>query len=136
MEQSYIVKARELREKGYNCAQSVACAFVDILPIDEVTLYKLSEGFGGGMGGNDGTCGALSGAIMVVSLLSSSGDVQNISKEKTYPLVKELYDSFVTITSSPICKELKGSTTGEPLHPCNLCVEDAVRLTYSLIQKI
>jgi len=136
MEQAYMNRVEELREKGYNCAQSVSCTFVDLLPIDEPTLFKISEGFGGGMGGNDGTCGALSGAIMVISLLSSSGNSDESTKKQTYRLSKELYDSFVSLTSSPICSELKGDENNEPLFPCEQCIKEAVRLTYSLIKDL
>ena len=33
-------------EKGYNCAQAVACAYADDLGIDEELLFRLTEGFG------------------------------------------------------------------------------------------
>ncbi len=136
MEHEYIERVEKLREKGYNCAQSVACTFVDLLPIDEPTLFKISEGFGGGIGGHDGICGALSGAVMVASLLSSSGSSDEITKEKTYQLSKQLYDSFVSIAGSPICTELKGESTGEPLFPCEMCIREAVRLTWSVIEPL
>ena len=44
-------KAIELRNSGYNCAQTVACSFKDLLEIDEETLMSITIGFGGGMGG-------------------------------------------------------------------------------------
>ena len=43
--------------KGYNCAQSVAFAFLDKVDIDPETLFKVTEGLGLGMGGMEGTCG-------------------------------------------------------------------------------
>ena len=38
------------REKGYNCAQAVACTYCDLLGVDEKTVFKAIEGFGAGMG--------------------------------------------------------------------------------------
>ena len=50
--------------KGYNCAQSVAFAFLDKVDIDPETLFKVTEGLGLGMGGMEGTCGAISAAAV------------------------------------------------------------------------
>ena len=47
-------RAQELHGKGYNCAQSVACAYCDLVGLDEQTAYKMAEGFGLGMG-----CGSI-----------------------------------------------------------------------------
>lgn len=134
MKEKYVQRAAQLNSDGYNCAQAVVCAFADILDIDEQTLFKLAEGFGGGMGGYEGTCGALSGGILVISLLTSSGNSTQPTKEKTYKLVKDLFDQFVKNSGSSVCKELKGLETGVVLHPCALCIQDAVRLTYEHIQ--
>ena len=43
-------KAIELHGKGYNCFQSVACVFAPELDVDEVTAFRMGEGFGLGMG--------------------------------------------------------------------------------------
>ena len=45
-------RAQELHGKGYNCAQSVVCAYCDLVGLDEQTAYKMAEGFGLGMGRN------------------------------------------------------------------------------------
>ena len=42
-------KAALLHAKGYNCAQSVACAFCEELGLDEQLIFKLNEGFGAGL---------------------------------------------------------------------------------------
>jgi len=130
MEEIYVQKAIELRNSGYNCAQTVACSFKNLLDIDEKTLFSITTGFGGGMGGNEGTCGALSGAIAVVSLIKSNN---NESKEEIYDSIKKLFNQFVEHNGSSICKELKGSETGVELTSCKDCVLDAVRLTYHII---
>jgi C_GCAxxG_C_C family probable redox protein len=133
MENTYVTRAREYHEKGYNCAQSVACAFLPVLTIDEPTLFAVMEGFGGGMGGNDATCGALSGAVAVGSLLTSSGDVNTITKAKTYELAKVMVQKFEQKTKSLVCKELKGTESGVPLQSCPLCIEDAVLIAQQVL---
>lgn len=53
-------KAIELHDRGCNCAQAVACAFAEEIGVPEETLFAAAEGFGLGMGGMEGTCGAVS----------------------------------------------------------------------------
>ena len=72
-----IQKALENHKKGMNCCQAVACAFADVMDVDENTIFKLGEGFGAGMGGMQCTCGAVSGAVLVAGMKNSSGDVTN-----------------------------------------------------------
>ena len=48
-------------DKGYNCAQSVACTYADLVGLDEATMFKVTEGLGKGMGGTLATCGARTG---------------------------------------------------------------------------
>ena len=43
-------KAVAKYRNGYNCCQAVACVFADETGMDEAVLYKIGEGFGGGMG--------------------------------------------------------------------------------------
>ena len=61
---------------GYNCAQSVACAFADKVDLDKVALFKVTEGLGLGMGGMNGTCGAISAAAVLAGLKDSTGDLE------------------------------------------------------------
>lgn len=42
-------KAAQNHQKGYNCAQAVACAFSEEMGIDESTIFKMMEGHGLGM---------------------------------------------------------------------------------------
>lgn len=133
MENAFVERARENHEKGYNCAQSVACAFLPVLSIDESTLFSVMEGFGGGMGGNEATCGALSGAVAVASLLTSSGNSESLTKAKTYELAKEMVELFGQRTQSLVCKEIKGTESGVALRSCPLCIEDAVLIAQQVL---
>ena len=47
-------QAAQFHAMGYNCAQSVACAFADKVDLDKVALFKVTEGLGLGMGGMNG----------------------------------------------------------------------------------
>lgn len=131
---TYVEKANENHKKGYNCAQSIICAFADLFGLDEQTAYKMSEGFGSGMGGRMETCGALTGAYMVLGMKNCSEELGNrTSRMETYQLVKKLTAEFEAMNGSALCKELKGVTGGEVLRSCPGCVEDAAKLTAALL---
>lgn len=60
-------KASEYFEAGYNCSQAILAAFSDELDLTEDEALRIASGFGGGMGSGE-TCGAVTGAIMVLGL--------------------------------------------------------------------
>jgi len=122
-----IAKSMEYHKRGYNCCQAVACAFLDKTDLDEETMFKLTEGFGLGMGGMKGTCGAVSGAVLLAGLLDSSANLEKPdSKGKTYKLSKQIVNEFIEKNKSIVCEEIKGVETGEVLRSCNGCIKDAV----------
>lgn len=124
-------------ERGYNCAQAVACALAPEVGADVETVYVLSEGFGAGMGGHTETCGAISGGIMAISQVSSGGtEVSGTTKMQTYQLVKELVERFGEKNGSTLCCELKGiGCEHGPLRSCPGCIEDAVELSAQIIDR-
>ena len=63
-----------------NCAQAVALAFADELPLDEETISKLAAGYGAGMGCMEATCGALVGAVMAAGLLTDGQGTARYAK--------------------------------------------------------
>lgn len=128
-------RAMRLQERGFNCAQAAACAFTQFVPIEESHLYKLTEGFGGGMGDHHGTCGAISGCIAIISMIHSNGDPSKTTKRETYELVNRLFKRFREKTGSSICKELLGEETGIELRSCKGCVEDAVNITNDILRE-
>lgn len=114
-----IEKAVENKKSGrYNCAQSVACAFCDVTGLDEETLAAATSAYGSGMGNMEGTCGALTGAGMVVGMA-----VRDRVKSRT--VMKSLMVKFAERNGATCCKVLKGVGTGKPLRACNDCVADA-----------
>lgn len=131
---SYVEKAKENHKKGYNCAQAVFCAFSDLLGLDEKQAYSISEGFGSGMGGRLMTCGALTGAYMVLSMKNSDGTPgSKVTRMDTYKLIKDLTAEFEEKNGSALCKELKGLTGGSVLRSCPGCVEDAAQMTAAIL---
>ena len=69
---SRIEKALENHKKGYNCSQSVACAFCDKVGIEEKVMFQMMEAFGLGGGDMCGTCGAVAGAAAIIGMVNST----------------------------------------------------------------
>lgn len=123
-------------DKGYNCCQAVACAFHEELNVPEEILFKAGEGFGLGMGGMGGTCGAISGAVMIAGFLNSSGVIKTPpTKGATYSLARELHQKFKEKNGATLCKDLKGIETGNVLRSCPDCIMDAVELVEDALMK-
>ncbi|MCK5137022.1 MAG: C_GCAxxG_C_C family protein [Bacteroidales bacterium] len=101
--------ASELFLSGYNCAQSVVLSFADDLKFSKELAQKMAAGFGGGMGKQQETCGAVTGAIMLLGLLKGEQVNNNDElKSQVYGSVKELIREFVSEFKSTNCKDLIG----------------------------
>ena len=121
-------------KSGYNCAQAVACAYCDLVGIDEETMFRMTEGLGLGMGGMEGTCGAITGAVAVIGAIKSCGDIEKpVSKAATYKLTGELVKRFQEKNQATKCKDLKGIETGKVLRSCPGCIEDATAILEEIL---
>ena len=112
--------AMELHEKGYNCAQAVACSFCKDFGVEEEEM-----------------CGALSGMMMIMGLAGSVGNPEKgpITKGRTYKTVKNHVLKFKEKNGSYLCRELKGVDTGVVLCSCPQCIRDAVALTEEYLKE-
>lgn len=130
----------EMMATGYNCAQSVLSVFCEDLNFDKEAALKLTTGFGSGMARRQEVCGAVSGAIMAISLKFGRGlaDEKSVA-ENTYLLVGELMKRFTDKYGSCLCRVLLDgcdllSESGRIFYKendfsgkiCRPCVADAV----------
>ncbi len=123
-----------LHDKKFNCCQAVACAFAEEVGVDEKTLFQAGEGFGLGMGCMDGTCGALSGAIMLAGFKNSDGNLENPgTKASTYQISKQLLGAFKEKCGATICRDLKGVDTGKMLCSCPDCICNGVEVVQEVL---
>lgn len=121
-------------DKGYNCAQAVACTYCDMVGVDEETMFKMTEALGLGMGGMEGTCGALTGACVLAGMKQSSGNLETPdSKAKSYKLSREILSQFEKKNQSVVCKTLKGVETGKVLRSCSDCIKDAAKIAEQVL---
>lgn len=94
---------------GFNCAQAVISTYCERLGLDKTTALRIAGGFGGGMGYIGETCGAVTGAFMLIGLkYGKIHSEDNEAKEKTYALIKEFTKRFKDINGSVRCTELLG----------------------------
>jgi C_GCAxxG_C_C family probable redox protein len=101
--------------QGFCCSQAVLAVYAEELGIARETALKISRGFGGGMGRMARTCGAVTGAFMVLGLRygnADAGDKQ--AKEETYRLVREFARRFEKRNGSIICRDLLGCDISKP----------------------
>lgn len=140
-------QAKSLFLSGHNCAQSVLLSFAPDLHYSAELAEKIAAGFGGGMGKTQHTCGAVTGAIMVLGLLQGE-KVNNNEELKTesYRTVKEMMQSFTEEFGTTSCSELTGCDLNTPEGSaafrennimekvCAGCVAHAVRIVESVSQ--
>lgn len=99
----------EMFSKGYNCAQAVFAALAEEIGIDKLTALKVGGAFGGGMGRNGLTCGAVTGALMAIGYKYGKDSEENTTgKDFTYKLVNQFFKEFVEENGSIECKTLVG----------------------------
>ena len=114
--------AISLHDKGYNCAQAVACTYCEQAGLDEETVKNLTQGFAVGMGGSmEATCGAIIGAVNVLGMI-------NKNPQKTMQSARRIISRFKEQNGTVICKELKGIADGVVRRECIDCVKDAAVL--------
>jgi C_GCAxxG_C_C family probable redox protein len=105
---SDVEKAVEVFKEGFSCSQAVLGAYCEQFGLDKKTAYKISSGFGGGMH-LDQTCGAVTGALMVIGLKygrTRADDVE--AKMKTAKMTNEFAKKFKARHGSISCTELIG----------------------------
>ena len=118
-------------KKGCNCAQAVACVFADKLGYSEDEIFRLTEAFGGGMGGTQGVCGAVSAMVFVVGGLKSFGidKLPETNKKESYDCARRLMEIFQNRIGTTICRDIKG----QQLHSCDACIAEAVKILEEFI---
>ncbi|MDD5129304.1 MAG: C-GCAxxG-C-C family protein [Candidatus Omnitrophica bacterium] len=112
---SKTAKAVSCFKEGFSCSQAILSTYAQELGLDKDTALKVSGAFGGGMAGMAETCGAVTGAFMVIGL--KYGKIRpedEESKRKAYALVKDFVKRFKAKNSSIVCKELLGCDIGTP----------------------
>ena len=136
-------RSLELFKSGYFCAESVLLAIAESQGIQSDLIPKIATGFCSGISRTGGMCGAVSGAIMGISLVAGRSSPSE-SLEFNYTLTQKLISLFERRYGSVNCRQLIGcdltTESGQRFflenHLMDCCLqyaEDATRMAISLI---
>lgn len=95
--------------EGFSCSQAIVSTFAADFSLDRDTALKIACSFGGGMAQMADTCGAVTGAFMVIGLKHGRTRLDDLNaKQETYRLVKEFVAQFKARHKTIVCRELLG----------------------------
>ena len=139
-----VEKAVQCFSSGYNCSQSIFSVYSENFGVTSDLAYKIASGFGGGMGRLCETCGAVTGAYMVIGLkYGYVAPNDKDKKEKIYALVREFTRRFRERNKSARCEDLLGTNllTGDKEKAaqqvkliCPKMVRDAAEILEELLE--
>ena len=133
---SKVEEALSLFKEGFSCSQAVFAPYAKALGMDYEMALKVSQGFGGGMGGMRGECGAVTGAYMVISLIHGRTKAEDgAARLKTFTLVKEFSKRYKEIHGTSVCGELLKGKKGTHYEMCSDYVKDACEILEDLLSE-
>ena len=100
--------------KGFNCSQGVLGSYCEQFGLECDKAFKVATGFGGGMR-MGGTCGSVTGALMVLGLkYGNTAAEDKEAKANTYKKVEEYTKRFKARNDSVTCRDLLGCDISTP----------------------
>ena len=138
-----ILRAREVFLQGYNCSQSVFCAYADDYDMPLELALRVSASLGGGIARMRETCGAVCGMAMLVGMEEGQTQPNDLQqKQKNYQIVQNLASRFREMHGSIKCSELLQLRKDAPItaapdertadyykkRPCLQMIESAVAI--------
>jgi C_GCAxxG_C_C family probable redox protein len=139
-----VEKTVDLFAAGLNCSQAMLTVFGEPYGLDAKMAEKLGRPLGGGMGRLALTCGAVTGAVLILGLAKDHQD-EGEARKVSYSAVQELFRRFEALHGTTECKNLLGAdmSTAEGLKKIqeeklvsNLCpvfVRDAAAILAQLL---
>lgn len=104
-------RAGQLFDSGLYCAESVLKAMAEDQDIDSDIIPKIATGLCSGIARTCRTCGAVSGAVMGISLVYGRNTPAK-DVEYVYALIQKFIDGFSRKFGSSDCRELIGCDLG------------------------
>lgn len=108
-------KAAETFAQGFNCAQAVLEGFAESLQMKRRDALRVAGALGGGMAHSGLTCGAVTGALLVLGLRfgkTEPGD--DASRERAVAKGRALLEAFREAHGSCDCRDLVGYDFSQP----------------------
>jgi len=141
------ILAAEKFGSGYNCSQSVLSVFAEDFGMTKDCCLRLASPFGSGIARMQETCGAITGALMVIGLKYGKGEHGlEVDKANAYKISLQLISKFKERHQSINCFELLDNldiNTPEGIAEiqkrklfrckCSKYVQDAVEIAESIL---
>ena len=133
MDENKLKRAGQAYREGFTCSQAVFSAYSEDIGIDNVTACRIMEGFGGGFGGMQEVCGALTAACAIISYYSSDGTPDGDEKrQKTYLKIQQAAELFKKEYSGITCREVLRGECPKAFQ-CGMKVKDAVLIVDKIL---
>jgi C_GCAxxG_C_C family probable redox protein len=101
------IQAQTYFSQGYLCSQSILMAYGPLFNLERDMAARIAAPFGAGVARRGETCGAVSGACMVLGLKNGhTSAVDSDAKERTYRAVQEFISQFQLKFGSIKCSQL------------------------------
>ncbi len=131
---SKVEQVLECFKEGFSCSQAVFATYAKELGMEYEIALKVSQAFGGGMGGMGGECGAVTGAYMVISLIHGRTRAEDSeARLTTFRLVEEFSKRFKAIHGTSTCSNLLQGKEGTHYEKCKDYVRDASLILEDLL---
>lgn len=120
---------------GFYCSEAMVRAFNEVYELGlQESVYKMSTGFGSGLGESGCACGAVTGGVSLIGLVAGREKVYE-SERIAYLAVKKLHDGFRAKHKAMCCRVLTKTVKWNSAEHKKLCeqyVIDAAVLTDDL----
>jgi len=141
-------EAEGVFKEGYNCAQAIVVSFAGECSIAESDALRMASVFGAGMGRMQETCGAVTGAFMVIGLkygFTKPDDPEQRAAvlDKTREFVRDFKGEFGTISCRELLKCDLNTEEGQKKHRdenqreliCSRCVTRSAQITEAIVRE-
>jgi C_GCAxxG_C_C family probable redox protein len=100
-------------EQGFSCSQAIFTTFAPQFGVGDDIAGKIASPFGGGIARQGETCGAVTGALMVLGL--KYGALGEENKDKIYQVSQEFLRRFQEQHTFIKCKQLINYDISQPV---------------------
>jgi len=102
-------RAVDLFNGGFNCAEAVATAVAEVCAPGQKCFPRVATCFGGGLGRQGETCGAVIGGLLAIAYVQGRGEGEgDEAKSRCYDLARNVVEPFRGRFGGVLCRELIG----------------------------
>jgi len=101
-------EAISLFNQQYNCAQAILAAYGSGYGLERETALKMASVFGSGTARTGGMCGAVTGALMVLSLHYCTGMPKGMLEKPVHRKARQFIKRFEQEAGAHNCNAMRG----------------------------